>query len=214
MNYNRKRAISTVLTTVIILVSSVVLGAGVVLYGTSLFQEGTQTEAISVDQTKLWVHSTSSDGLAWGAAGIRNTGDKVVSVDSIKVRGQEIPFTQWYPDTAIEPNLYQITLNHTGWTGTNGMLLENDPDEICNDITFVPDSSIQTDSDGTGGELPICANSASGPVALNPGQAAIIYFQLTNGTITSLDSGISTTVSIFAGKAGGPASITVAGVSP
>jgi len=35
---SRKRAISTVLTTVIILVSSVVLGSGVVLYGTSLFQ--------------------------------------------------------------------------------------------------------------------------------------------------------------------------------
>ena len=35
---SKKRAISTVLTTVIILVASVVLAAGVVLYGTSLFQ--------------------------------------------------------------------------------------------------------------------------------------------------------------------------------
>ena len=206
---DKKRALSTVLTTVIILVASVAFGAGVVLYGASLFQGSTQTEAISVGQTKLWVHTTASDGLAWGAAAIRNAGDKVVSVDSIKVRGQTIPFTQWYPDTAVEPNLYQITLNHTGWTGTNGMLLEIDPDEICNDITFVPGSSIQIDSDGSGGELPICANSASGPVSLNPGQAAIIYFKLTNGTLSSLDSGASTTVSIFAGKAGGPQMITV-----
>ncbi|MEX0863039.1 hypothetical protein [Nitrosopumilus sp.] len=209
MKQSKKRAISTVLTTVIILVSSVVLGAGVILYGTSLFQSGTQTESISIDQTKLWVHSTSPDGLTWGASAIRNSGDKVVSVDQIKVRGQEIPFTQWYPDTAITPNLYQLELNHTGWVGVSGMLLEDDPDEICNDVTFTPNNSIQSDSDGAGGELPICANSASGPVALNPGQSAIIYFKLANGTITSLDSGISTTVSIFAGKAGGPQTITI-----
>ena len=41
---SKKRAISTVLTTVIILVASVVLGSGVVLYGTSLFQEGTHSD--------------------------------------------------------------------------------------------------------------------------------------------------------------------------
>jgi len=83
---SKKRAISTVLTTVIILVSSVVLGSGVVLYGTSLFQGGTQTESITASGLKMWVHSTDTNGLAWGAAKIRNTGDKVVSVDKIQVR--------------------------------------------------------------------------------------------------------------------------------
>jgi len=62
---SKKRAISTVLTTVIILVSSVVLASGVVLYGTSLFQGGTQTENISVSGIKIWVHPTDPDGLAW-----------------------------------------------------------------------------------------------------------------------------------------------------
>ena len=83
---SKKRAISTVLTTVIILVSSVVLGSGVVLYGTSLFQGGTQSEAITVSGVQMWVHGTAEDGLAWGAAKIRNTGDKVVSIDKIEIR--------------------------------------------------------------------------------------------------------------------------------
>ena len=100
---SKKRAISTVLTTVIILVSSVVLGSGVVLYGTSLFQGGTQTEIFSVSGTKVWVHTIADEGLAWGAAGIRNTGDKVVAVDKIQIRGTDIPFTQWYPDTDVTP---------------------------------------------------------------------------------------------------------------
>jgi len=63
---SKKRAISTVLTTVIILVSSVVLGSGVVLYGTSLFQGASLTEEIQVAGTKLWVHDTDTTGIAWG----------------------------------------------------------------------------------------------------------------------------------------------------
>lgn len=211
---SKKRAISTVLTTVIILVSSVVLGSGVVLYGTSLFQGGTQTENITVSGTKVWVHTTATEGLAWGAAGLRNTGDKVVAVDKIQIRGSDIPFTQWYPDTDVSAALFQKALNHTGWSGTGGFLLEDDPDNGCDNTEFPPASTVQSDLDGTGGELPVCATAASGPVSLNPGQSAIIYFKLNNGTLTSLDSGASTTISIFAGKAGGPQSITVTGISP
>ena len=44
-----------------------------------------------------------------------------------------------------------------------------------------------------------------------PGAATVIYFHLVNGTITSLDAGVSTSVGIFAGKAGAPQSVTVEG---
>ena len=66
----------------------------------------------------------------------------------------------------------------------------------------------------SGGELPLCANAATGPISLNPGQSTIIYFKLTNGTITSLDSDLNTNVSILAGKAGAPQSVTIPGVTP
>jgi len=210
----KKRAISTVLTTVIILVASVVLAAGVVLYGTSLFQGGTQSESITASGIKIWVHTDVTEGLAWGAVKVRNTGDKVVSVDKISIRGSDIPFTQWYPDIAVTTSLFQLALNHTGWSGIDGFLLEYDPDENCNDTTFPPATSLQSDLDGVGGELALCANPTSGPVSLNPGQAAIIYFKLTNGTLTSLDSGVSTSVNVYAGKAGAPQSVTVIGKSP
>ena len=64
------------------------------MYGTSLFQSWSQTEAISVEGSKLWVHTSATEGLAWGAAGVRNTGDKVVSIDQIVVRGEQIPFAR------------------------------------------------------------------------------------------------------------------------
>ena len=200
---SRKRAISTVLTTVIILVSSVVLGSGVVLYGTSLFQSGTQLESISVSGIKIWVHTDATEGLAWGAAKVRNTGDKVLSVDKIQIRGAEVPFSQWYPDTSVNSTTFQQALNFTGWSGTAGFL-DNSAD-ICSGENL----QIRIFANGD-----FCANVASGPVSLTPGQAGIIYFKLTNGTITSLDSGANTSVNVYAGKAGAPQTVTVEGKAP
>lgn len=203
---SKNRALSTVLTTVIILVASVVLGSGVVLYGASLFQGGTQQEAISVSNVRVWVHGTDSTGLAWGAAGVRNTGDKVVSVDRIQIRGADVPFSQWYTDTVVTNTLFQQSLNFTGWAGApapsitkTGSCIGN-PSYLCVDY----------DSGGTNVEI-IAADAGTGPVSLAPGASAIIYFKLNNATLTSLDSGASTTVNIFAGKTGAPQSVTVEG---
>ncbi len=200
---SRKRAISTVLTTVIILVSSVVLGSGVVLYGTSLFQSGTQLESIAVSGIKIWVHTDSTDGLSWGAAKIRNTGDKVLSVDKIQIRGSEVPFSQWYPDTTVNSTTFQQALVFTGWSGVKGFM--SNSTSICSGENL--QIRIFTAGD-------FCANVAAGPVSLTPGQAGIIYFKLTNGTITSLDSGANTSVNVYAGKAGAPQTVTVEGKSP
>ncbi|MEK0320560.1 MAG: hypothetical protein QQN61_05660, partial [Nitrosopumilus sp.] len=63
------------------------------------------------------------------------------------------------------------------------------------------------------GQGDICGAVLAGPMSLEPGQSAILYFQLSNGTLTSLDSGVNTGVNIYAGKAGAPQSITVQGKS-
>jgi hypothetical protein len=205
---SKKRAISTVLTTVIILVSSVVLGSGVVLYGTTLFQGGTQSESISVSGIKVWVHATDANGIAWGAAGIRNTGDKVVAIDKIQIRGSDIPFTQWYVDTTVSSSVFQRALNHTGWDSNFNPAQSTSPTD-CTGGGLI---AIDTD---TSGPLTDCiqASQATGPISMAPGDSAILYFQLNNGTLTALDSGASTTVNIFAGKAGAPQSVSVIGLS-
>ncbi len=202
-NLSRKRAISTVLTTVIILVSSVVLASGVVLYGTSLFQSGTQQESISASGIHLWVHTEATEGMSWGAAKIRNTGDKIISVDKIQIRGSDIPFNQWYPDTTVNSTTFQQALNFTGWSTTGG--------NMANSAGICAGEFLQIRIFSAGD---VCANPSSGPVALTPGQSSIIYFKLTNGTIFSVDSGQSTSVNIFSGKAGAPQSVIVEGKAP
>ena len=206
---SKKRAISTVLTTVIILVASVVLAAGVVLYGTSLFQGGTQTEALMVGEVVIWVHSTDTVGISWGAATVRNTGDKVVAVDKISIRGADIPFSQWYADSTLTNVEYQQRLNHTGWAdiSTGPSMVRNG--ECVSSVTNY--LCIDQDS-GSSGTSTIAADAATGPISLNPGSTAVIYFKVNNGTITTLDTGISTTIGIFAGKAGGPFSVIIRGL--
>ena len=205
--FSKRRALSGVLVTIIIMVASIVLASGVVLYGTSLFQGGAQQESISVSGLKLWLHDTATDGLTWGAFAVRNTGDKVLSVDRIQVRGTDVPFAQWYPDTSVSSTLIQQAMNFTGWSNTAGQLNTYDPSTTCAAET------IQIDLDGTGGEDAVCADAASGPIGLDPGRAAIVYFRVTNGTFSTVDGGAQSSVSVFAGKVGAPQSISIASKS-
>jgi len=196
-----KRAISTVLTTIIILTSSLILAVGVSVFGVGLFQQSSLTEAISVYSMKLWVHDTV-DGLAWGALNIRNTGDTELSVNSIVVRGTNIPFSNWYADTTVSQNLLQKSLNHTGWSGIDGMIQNYDPDGLCS-------LTLKIDLDGSGGEDPICADASESPISLQPSSSAIIYFKIINGTINRLDAGSTSSVIVSAGKPSFISSITI-----
>ena len=195
------RALSTVLTTIIILVASVVLATGVVLYGTSLFQTSTQQEAISVIGMKVWTNANEDTGYTWGAFSVRNSGDKILSVDKISVRGEDVPFTQWYPDTSlITSTKLQQAMNFSGWITASPWRLANNAAPLCTAETLQINLAVGID---------FCGNAASGPVGLEPGDGAIIYFQVANGTLAPIDAGISTAVGVFAGKSGAPISVTV-----
>jgi len=210
--FTKRKGLSTVLTTVIILVASVVLGSGVVLYGTSMFQTVAQQENIEVQGIQLWVNSTDVAGDAWGAAGVRNDGDKILSVDTIRIKGVTVPFGNWYFDadqTRVSVGNYQGQFIHEG-SGGSGTLM-NDSASVDAVACANPATTLSIDFDGADtGEPTLCLSQGSGPIGLNPGERTIIYFQMTDGTLTTLDAGASTTLNIFAGEAGAPLSTIIA----
>jgi len=195
----RRLGISTVITTIIILVASVVLGSGVVLYSTSLFQSGTLTESISITGVKVYVHATDPAGLAWGAFGVRNSGDKILSLDKISIRGNDVGFSSWYSNKTITQATFDSVYKFPGWdqSPSNGTMKQ----EAVNCGT----AKIRINLGNEG----FCANAQTGPLSLGLGEKAVVYFQLGNGTLTTLDSGANTNISIFAGKAGAPLATTV-----
>jgi hypothetical protein len=206
-----------VLTTLIILVASVVLGTGVVVFGSSLFQTGSQQEAIAIQGVKMWVNATDSNGVAWGAAAVRNSGDKFLSVDTIQVRGASVPYTSWYVDsdpTRVTVENFQSQFNHT--TTTAAGLMKDSEDSgytvtsQCASDTSNDATTLEVDLDGSAGTKPtLCLLQASGPAALQPGDRLVVYFRVPNGVFSPVDSGSSSNVNIFAGRTGSPTSVTV-----
>ena len=214
--HNKKRAISTVLTTMIILVASVVLATGVAVFGTSLFQTGAQQQSIAVQGTIVWVDPTEEAGKAWGATGVRNNGDKLVSVDKIIVRGATVPFTNWYVDssqTRVSTANYQSQFQNKG-TDNNNLILENavqnPPVGVTTDCVPNDDTILEMDLDGLGTKATLCLVQASGPTSLQPGERMIVYFKVPDGIITPVDSGAATSIGIFAGQTGSPVSVIIA----
>ena len=218
---NRK-AISAVLTTLIILVASVVLGTGVVLYGTSLFQTGAQSSGIATQGVHVWLNSTSastSDGKTWtwGAAEIRNSGDKILSVDQINVRGSQIPFANWYYDnnpTRVTAANFQSQLNYTQTTNSGGNLgiMKTyvggaTPFTMPAACTTAGASFAIDEFNGAG--TPMCFVKATGPISLKPGDKAIVYFQIPSGILSTVDAGSQSSVAVYAGNVGAPQSVTV-----
>ncbi len=211
----RSKAISTVLTTMIILVASVVLGIGVIIYGTSLFQTGTLQEVITINGVKLWVNGTNSSGISWGAAAVRNSGDKLVSVDTIQVRGATVPFSNWYVDedqTRVSVENFQAQYVHNGTNGQDVHEFRDTIDSggsVTTSCTTDDDITIEYDLDGNLGggttdKKTLCLTKASGPTSLSPAQRLIVIFKVPNGIIVSIDSGTPTSVGIFAGRTGAP----------
>ncbi len=221
---NRK-AISAVLTTLIILVASVVLGTGVVLYGTSLFQTGAQSSGVAVQGVHVWANATSgmSTTYVWGAAEIRNSGDKILSVDKINVRGNQIPFANWYYDsnpTRVTSANFQSQLNYTGTATTayktgayasvpSGMIMSYIGSGSAASSCTVGTTTFQINEFGTNVNPSLCLSQASGPISLKPGDKAIVYFQVPAGILGTVDAGSQSSVAIYAGNVGAPQSVTV-----
>ncbi|MBI5133333.1 MAG: hypothetical protein HZA83_01335 [Thaumarchaeota archaeon] len=189
----QRKGISAVLTTLIILVASVILGTTVTLYGTSLFQSGVQQQALAVSSSTAWLNSTGS---GVGAFVIRNTGDKVIGVDSITIRGVPVPFASWwYNNTSavVTGTLSAKELKYQAYPADAGAGAF--PCNLC--IKFV---------DGTTG---INAAQASGPVLLKTGQIMIVYYAIPSGKVSSADLGASVSVGVFAGTAGSVKTVTL-----
>jgi heme/copper-type cytochrome/quinol oxidase subunit 2 len=90
-------ALSTVVTTLIILVVSVLLAGVVTYFAINVTSTRVQEESLSVSNQHLWVSGTS--GAAVGAITVTNTGGRDVVISKITVRGQASAWTNVYTNT-------------------------------------------------------------------------------------------------------------------
>jgi hypothetical protein len=105
-----KKALSTVVTTLIILVVSVLLATVVTFYAINVTTTRVQEESLFLTKQHIWYNT--SGGWAQGALVIINTGGKDVVIDKVTVRGQECPWTSvfyWRNNTITISNDLEVT---------------------------------------------------------------------------------------------------------
>jgi flagellin-like protein len=89
----KNRALSEVVSTLILLVVAVLLAAVVTYYATNITMTRTESEQIMFSKAHVWVNSTG----AVGAFKIQNLGGRDILIDKISVRGVDEVWTDvWY----------------------------------------------------------------------------------------------------------------------
>ncbi|MEM3013409.1 MAG: type IV pilin [Candidatus Bathyarchaeia archaeon] len=88
--HNRK-ALSNVVSTLIILVVSVLLAGVVTMYAINITSTRTQQEALKLSKQEIWVFG---NGTAYAALAIDNVGGRDVVIDKLQVRGVEADWTK------------------------------------------------------------------------------------------------------------------------
>ncbi len=115
-----KKALSTVVTTLIILVVSVLLATVVTFYAINVTTTRVQEESLHLTKQHVWYNT--SGGWAQGAIVIVNTGGRDVVIDKITVRGQECPWTNvyyWRTNTVVISSDLEVTPTELNGTTFN-----------------------------------------------------------------------------------------------
>jgi hypothetical protein len=100
-------ALSTVITTLIILVVSILLASVVAYYATNVVSTRVQEESLYVFKQHIWVNSA---GIAEAALMVTNNGGRDVVINKVSVRGQTSAWADVFYAIA-DPELDDLTLD-------------------------------------------------------------------------------------------------------
>ncbi len=155
--------------------------------------------SFAISQANLWVNQTSTKGYSWGALGITNNGTNNISISSILVAGNTVPYSNWYVDT----NKTELTSVNFQWPyimtsmDNNGFL--KDSGALSPNGCAANSNKLRLDFDGAGKNPALCLTKQSSQVSLSPGQSMLVYFKVPNGIVMPTNIGTSQTVKVSDG---------------
>jgi hypothetical protein len=167
-------ALSTVVTTLIILVVSVLLAGVVTYFAINVTSTRVQEESLQLSMLHVWYDSANSRGQA--AFLIINTGGRDVVINKITVRGQEAP---WGNVRSGVSATYTVSA------------------DLAYINSATPTSVLAVDGT-TGHDVTIAA--ASGDITLQSGASMIVYV-VSPDSITINDIGLTVGITVFTSQA-------------
>jgi len=172
-----KKALSTVVTTLIILVVSVLLATVVTFYAINITTTRLESEDLKITKHHIWTNSTE----AQAAFVLTNVGGRDVLLDKITVRDQECDWGDvyyWFADLAISGDLVY--------------------DDRVNATAPVSGETFSIDYNGSG--TPETFNEASDDIAVPSGTTLVVYMRSPD-SITVSDIGVTTRITIHSANA-------------
>jgi hypothetical protein len=178
-------ALSTVVTTLIILVISVLLASVVTYFAINVVSTRVQEESLALTKQHIWHNATAtagSVGCSQSSLMIINTGGRDVVIDKLSVRGQDCSWN----DTLTSNKkmvLYCIT---------------NDP--VSADMIYVPEFNVTGTNSITFGGTTYNFTVANNAVVLRSGYTMLAYI-VNPDSITINDIGLTASITLYTAQA-------------
>jgi hypothetical protein len=209
MNYNsfqklmkNKYALSTVVTTLIILVISVLLASVVTYFAINVVSTRVQEESLSLSDAHIWLNSGAAAGApAYSQASLKviNTGGRDVVITKITVRGQDNAWTSWV----------------TGPTDSQFLVYSITNLPIQTDMYFQPTMAVPTTDPAAGGAAAqrflltggaatpttgFAFDYATSDLVLKSGYTLLVYI-VNPDSITINDIGLTVSITLYTAQA-------------
>jgi heme/copper-type cytochrome/quinol oxidase subunit 2 len=170
-----RTALSTVVTTLIILVVSVLLAGVVTYFAINVTSTRVQEENLAMTKQHIWDDQTN----ALGAIMITNTGGRDVVISKVAIRGQASPWTNVFYNISATAITVDIPFNKT----------------LCDAATAPTGIFLQTI--GTGYNF---TAGTTNPLVLPSGQTMLMYIKSPD-SISVNDIGLTVAITVFTSQA-------------
>ncbi|NLF89330.1 hypothetical protein GX563_10980 [Candidatus Bathyarchaeota archaeon] len=180
-------ALSTVVTTLIILVISVLLASVVTYFAINVVSTRVQEESLALTKQHLYHNSTAlpeTESYAQGTLMVINTGGRDIVIDKLAVRGQEC---SWNDDTTNKKVLFCVTT-----------------DSVSADMPYVSNFNL-TATDPADNQVEFGSTTydftlASNDLVLRSGYTMMVYI-INPDSITINDIGLTCSITLYTAQA-------------
>jgi hypothetical protein len=186
-------ALSTVVTTLIILVISVLLASVVTYFAINVVSTRVQEESLALTKQHIWHNSTSVAGaMSYSQAAVMviNTGGRDVVIQKLSVRGQNC---EWNSTTSSWNNPTTPGNQKTIFYCTT-------TDPIAQDLPYVSNFNVSAANKLSFGTKQQTFTQASTSLVLKSGYTMIIYI-VNPDSITINDIGLTVSVTLYTAQA-------------
>jgi hypothetical protein len=192
MNYNtfhrllkNRYALSTVVTTLIILVISVLLASVVTYFAINVVSTRVQEESLHLTKQHIWHNSTAaagSNGYSQASLMVINTGGRDIVIDKLAVRGQEC---DW---------------NNTGSSNNKFVLYSVTNNPVQSDMIYIDNFNATGINSVTMGSESYTFHVAGSDLVLKSGYTLLLYI-VNPDSITINDIGLTVSITLYTAQA-------------